>query len=83
MPEPPHDPDRLREEIAYQVWIRVTKTAAVLGIVNAALAALLAFGVSITPEQQTAIVAVVNAVLIAVTVFLDPKVPGFGRRDAE
>ena len=73
------DEERLRREIAYQVWRRVTKTAAILGIVNAALALLLALGVNVTQDQQAAITGIVNALLIAGAAFLDPKVPYIGR----
>lgn len=67
--------DRLRREVQYIVWRRMTKTAAILGLVNAIMAAVLAFGVDITAEQQFAIIAVVNAILVFVTAFIDPKIP--------
>lgn len=53
----------------------MTKTAAILAVVNAALALLLAFGVDVTQEQQAAITGIVNAVLVLGAAFLDPKVP--------
>lgn len=53
----------------------MTKTAAILGAVNAALALLLAFGVNVTQEQSAAIIAGVNALLILVAAIKDPAVP--------
>jgi hypothetical protein len=53
----------------------VSKTAAILGVVNAALALLLAFGINVSEAQQAGITGGVNAVLVAAAVFLDPKVP--------
>lgn len=53
----------------------MTKTAAILGAVNAVLALALAFGFDITPEQQAAVTGIVNAVLILGAALLDPKVP--------
>lgn len=51
------------------------RTAAVLGLVNAALALLLAFGVQVSDAQQAAIVGGVNAVLVAWAAYRDPSVP--------
>lgn len=56
----------------------MTKQAAILGVVNALLALLIAFGTDITQDQQVAITAAVNAVLIAGAAFFDPAVP-FGK----
>ncbi len=70
--------ERVRREVTYLVWRRMTKTAAILGVVNAALAALLAFGVSVSNDQQAAIVGGVNALLVAITAFVDPKIPFVG-----
>lgn len=56
----------------------MTKSAAIVGAVNAALSLLLAFGVDLSDEQVVAIVGAVNAVLVAGAALLDPKVP-FGR----
>lgn len=56
----------------------MTKTAAILGVVNAILALLLAFGFNVTPEQQAAITGVVNAILILGAAIFDPRVP-FGK----
>lgn len=56
----------------------MTKSVAIIGVVNAALALALAFGVDLTQEQTAAIVGVVNAGLIVAAAFLDPKIP-FGR----
>lgn len=53
----------------------MTKTAAILGVVNAGLALLLAFGVDVSQDQQAAITGGVNAVLILLTAVFDPKVP--------
>lgn len=60
----------------------MTKTAAILGVVNAALALLLAFGVDVTQEQQAAITGGVNAALILAAALFDPNVP-FGKNQAE
>lgn len=57
----------------------MTKTAAILGAVNAALALLLAFGVNISQGQEAAVIAGVNALLVLVSAFLDPSVP-FGKK---
>ena len=57
----------------------MTKTAAILGVVNAVLALLLAFGFDVTPEQQAAITGIVNALLVLGAALFDPQVP-FGRR---
>ena len=53
----------------------MTKTAAILTVVNAALALLLAFGVDVSQDQQAAITGIVNAVLLLGAVWFDPKVP--------
>lgn len=73
------DEDRIREQVAYLVWRRVTKTAAIMGAVNAILAAVIAFGVTLSEAQTTAIVTLANAALLLGAAFLDPKVPFFGR----
>jgi hypothetical protein len=52
----------------------VSLTTAVVGLVNAVLALLLAFGVSITQGQTAAIVTVVNALLIVGAVVYDQLV---------
>lgn len=49
-----------------------------MGVVNAALALLLAFGVDLTDGQVFAIVAAANALLVFAAAFLDPKIP-FGK----
>lgn len=56
----------------------MTKTVAIVGAVNSALALLIAFGVDISSEQAAAIVAVVNALAVAVAAYFDPKVPWVG-----
>ena len=53
----------------------MTKTAAILTVVNAALALLLAFGVDVSQDQQAAITGIVNAVLLLGAVWFDQKVP--------
>ena len=53
----------------------MTKSAAIVGVVNAVLAGLLAFGVELTEAQTVAIVGIVNTFLIAFAAFKDPKVP--------
>ena len=50
-----------------------TITAAVMGLVNAALQLLIAFGVSISDTQNVAITAFVNALLVIVALVLDKK----------
>lgn len=60
----------------------MTKTAAIMGLVNAVLYALLAFGVALSDGQQLAITGLANALLVLAAVLLDPKVP-FGRYDDE
>lgn len=57
----------------------MTKSAAILGVVNSLLALLLAAGLNIDNELQVAIVGFVNALLILGVAFFDPKVP-FGRK---
>lgn len=57
----------------------MTKSAALLGVVNGVLALLLAFGVDVSNEQQAAITGIVNAVLVAVVAWRDPAVP-FGKQ---
>jgi hypothetical protein len=49
----------------------MTITAAILGVVNTALAFLIAFGVDLTQEQTGAITAVVNAVLVLAALVYD------------
>lgn len=56
----------------------MSKSAAILGVVNAVMALFLAFGLAISDAQQVAITGVVNALLILGAVLLDPKVP-FGK----
>lgn len=58
----------------------MTKSAAIMGVINALLAALLAFGIALTDTQVVAISAAANAVLILIAAFLDPKIP-FGRQE--
>ena len=53
----------------------MTKAAALLGAVNAALALLLAYGVDISEGQQVAITGAVNALIVLVTAWRDPAVP--------
>lgn len=60
----------------------MTKAAAILGAVNAALVLLVAFGVNVSDAQQVAIVAGVNAVLVLFAALLDPRIP-FGKTDAQ
>jgi uncharacterized membrane protein len=57
----------------------VTKSAAIVAIVNSALALLLAFGVSLSDDQQLAIIGAVNAALVLIAAWHDPKVP-FGAK---
>lgn len=52
----------------------VSMTTAVVGLVNAVLALLLAFGVQVTVEQSSAIVTVVNALLVVVALGYDQVV---------
>jgi hypothetical protein len=54
------------------------KNAAIIGAVNAALALLLAFGVSVSDAQQVAIVGAVNAALVLVAAWRDPSVSRLG-----
>ena len=61
----------------------MTKTAAIMGAVNAILAAVIAFGVTLSNDQATAITAAVNALLLLVVAFLDPKVPYLGRTSSK
>jgi hypothetical protein len=56
----------------------MTKTAAILGAINAVLALLLAFGFDVTSEQQAAITGIANALLVLGAALFDPKVP-FGK----
>lgn len=58
----------------------MTKSAAIVGAVNAVLALLLAFGVSVSDGQQLAIVGAVNAALILIAALRDPAVP-FGKTE--
>lgn len=53
----------------------MTKSAAIVGAVNAALFCLLAFGVSISDAQQAAITGAVNALLVLLAALRDPQVP--------
>ena len=53
----------------------MTKSAAIVGAVNAVLALLLAFGFEVSGEQQAAITGIVNALLILGAALLDPKIP--------
>lgn len=48
-----------------------TVTTAIMGLVNAALQLLIAFGVSVSDAQNAAITAFVNALLIACAVGFD------------
>lgn len=57
------------------------KSAALIGAVNAVLALLLAFGVSVSDAQQVAIVGGVNAVLVLIAAWRDPSVPSLGRSE--
>jgi hypothetical protein len=50
----------------------VTLTAAIIGVVNTVLAAVVTFGVNLSDSQSTAITAAVNAVLVLVAVMLNP-----------
>jgi hypothetical protein len=50
-----------------------TYTAAILGLVNAALQLVIAFGVSISDAQNVAITTFVNAGLVVVALVLDRK----------
>jgi len=54
------------------------RNAAILGIVNAGLAALLAFGIDVSDNQQLAVVGAVNAVLILIAAYRDPSVKAIG-----
>ena len=58
----------------------MTKTAAILGALNAVLVLLLAFGVSVSDAQIAAIMTFANAVLVLGAALLDPNVP-FGKTD--
>jgi hypothetical protein len=53
----------------------MTKSAAIVAFVNAALALAYAFGWNVSAEQQVAIVAAVNAVLVLIAAWRDPAVP--------
>lgn len=58
-----------------------TKTTAVVGAINAVLAALVLLGLlDLTADQLAGIGIAVNAVLLAVAAVLDPNVP-FGRTE--
>lgn len=50
-----------------------TYTAAAMGLLNAALQLLIAFGISISDAQNVAITAFVNALLVIVALVLDRK----------
>ena len=54
------------------------KSAAIIGAVNAALALLLAFGISISDAQQVAVVGGVNALLVLIAAWRDPSVSAVG-----
>lgn len=54
------------------------KNAAIIGVVNAALALLLAFGVDISDGQQVAVVGAVNALLVLIAAWRDPSVSAIG-----
>jgi len=56
----------------------VTKSAAIVAVVNAALAALIAFGIDLTDAQVIAVTGFVNAALVLAAAWMDPKIP-FGR----
>lgn len=56
----------------------MTKSAAILALVNSAMFLLLAFGVEISDSQQLAITGIVNAAMVVVAAFFDPKVPFIG-----
>jgi hypothetical protein len=61
----------------------MTKVAAIVTAVQAALAALVWLGIlDLSAEQLAGVVAAVNAVLIAAVSFFDPKVPWYGRQEA-
>lgn len=53
----------------------MTKSAAIIACVNAALALAYAFGWDVSAEQQVAIVAAVNAGLVLIAAWRDPAVP--------
>lgn len=53
----------------------MTKIAAILAAVNAALALVLSFGIDVTQPQQAAITVAINALLVLVAVIRDPNVP--------
>lgn len=50
-----------------------TITAAVMGLLNALLQVLIAFGISITDAQNVAITAFANALLVVVALVLERK----------
>jgi hypothetical protein len=56
----------------------VTKSAALVGVVNSLMLLAIAFGVPLSNNQQLAIGVAVNATLVAVAAWRDPQVP-FGR----
>lgn len=56
----------------------MTKTAAILALLNSVMFALLAWGVEISDGQQAAVTGFANALLVFVAAMLDPKVP-FGK----
>lgn len=60
----------------------MTKTAALIGLINAFLILLTAFGVELSDAQRAAIVTAVNAVLVAAAAWLDPSIPWVGRKDS-
>jgi hypothetical protein len=54
----------------------MTKSAAIVGAVNAVLACLVLLGVfDLSGDQLAGISVAVNAVLVLVAAFLDPKIP--------
>lgn len=51
----------------------MTISAAIIGVVNTGLAAVVTFGVNLSNAQTTAIVGVVNAILVLVSLILNPQ----------
>lgn len=58
----------------------MTKAAAIIGLTNALLALVIAFGIEVTQAQQAGITGVVNAVLVLTFALIDPKIP-WGRTE--
>ncbi len=75
MPSPDRQDGDDYAALAYQLWRRVTKAAAIIGLTNAILACVIAFGITVTQAQQAGITGLVNAVLVCGFALWDPKIP--------